>query len=101
MSYWVVKTEEGMDQPLTRADSFTQFVREHETPLRHALIAECGGERGREAAADAFAYGWEHWDRVAGLANPVGYLALDEMSSGNAETLRGSACGPNPTTGAE
>jgi RNA polymerase sigma-70 factor (ECF subfamily) len=25
-------------------------------------------------SAEALAYGWEHWDRVAGLDNPAGYL---------------------------
>ncbi|HUF14259.1 MAG TPA: sigma-70 family RNA polymerase sigma factor [Acidimicrobiia bacterium] len=28
---------------------------------------------GREATAEAFAYAWEHWDRVAGMDNPAGY----------------------------
>lgn len=49
-------------------------MRAHERSLRHALIASCGGEAGREATADALAYGWEHWDRVSSLDNPVGYL---------------------------
>jgi DNA-directed RNA polymerase specialized sigma24 family protein len=42
--------------------------------LRHALIAAYGNERGREAAAEAWAYAWEHWDRVRGMAHPVPYL---------------------------
>jgi RNA polymerase sigma-70 factor (ECF subfamily) len=29
---------------------------------------------GREAAAEALAYGWEHWDRISGMENPTGYL---------------------------
>lgn len=49
-------------------------MRKHERSLRHALIAACGGEAGREATADALAYGWEHWERVSSLENPVGYL---------------------------
>jgi RNA polymerase sigma factor (sigma-70 family) len=58
----------------TKADSFTEFVRETERPLRVALGAAFGPERGREAAADALAYGWEHWDRIASMDNPAGYL---------------------------
>ena len=28
----------------------------------------------REATVEALSYGWEHWARVAAMANPVGYL---------------------------
>lgn len=42
--------------------------------LRGALCAALGADVGREAAADAMAYGWEHWDRVSGMENPIGYL---------------------------
>ena len=58
----------------TRADSFTVFVTETERRLRHALTAAFGPERGREAAAEALAYGWEHWDRIRDMENPAGYL---------------------------
>jgi RNA polymerase sigma-70 factor (ECF subfamily) len=56
------------------ANEFTDFVHEHEPRLRHALIAACGGETGREAACEALAYGWEHWDRIKRMDNPGGYL---------------------------
>ncbi len=55
-------------------ESFTVFAREVEPRLRHALTAALGQELGHEAAAEAMAYGWEHWDRVQGLENPAGYL---------------------------
>jgi RNA polymerase sigma factor (sigma-70 family) len=55
-------------------DAFEAFVAAHERRLRQALTATFGIERGREAAADALAYAWEHWERVAAMANPVGYL---------------------------
>lgn len=58
----------------TKADSFTEFVTETEERLRIALIATHGPDRGREAAAEALAYGWENWDRVRTLENPAGYL---------------------------
>jgi DNA-directed RNA polymerase specialized sigma24 family protein len=60
------------DEP--RADSFTEFVIATELLLRRALTAAFGPERGREAAAEALACGWEHWDRIQGMANPAGYL---------------------------
>jgi DNA-directed RNA polymerase specialized sigma24 family protein len=58
----------------TRTDRFTEFARDAEPRLRHALCAAFGPELGREAAAEALAFGWEHWDRVAKKANPIGYL---------------------------
>ena len=58
----------------TRSKTFSAFVEEHEARLRHALTARFGLDVGKEAAADALAYGWEHWNRVASMENPVGYL---------------------------
>jgi DNA-directed RNA polymerase specialized sigma24 family protein len=40
----------------------------------HALTAAFGPELGREGAAEALAYGWEHWDRIGEMKNPAGYL---------------------------
>ena len=57
-----------------RVDEFTEFVREHEPRLRQALVAARGTQVGRDAACDALAYGWEHWDRIRVLDNPIGYL---------------------------
>lgn len=56
------------------SDAFEVFVKAHERRLRQALTATLGIDGGREAAADALAYAWEHWERVAGMENPVGYL---------------------------
>lgn len=58
----------------TKADSFTEFVTAHEKRLRVALTAAHGPERGREAAAEALAYGWEHWERIRVMENAAGYL---------------------------
>lgn len=58
----------------TRVDSFREFFEGTEARLRHALTASLGFEVGKEAAAEAFAYGWEHWDRVRTMDNPAGYL---------------------------
>jgi DNA-directed RNA polymerase specialized sigma24 family protein len=56
------------------SESFTVFARDVEPRLRYALTASLGQDLGHEAAAEALAYGWEHWDRVRSLSNPVGYL---------------------------
>ena len=66
----------------SRVNGFTEFVTEHEPRLRESLIAVCGGQVGRDAAAEALIYGWEHWDRVRGMENPVGYLFRVGVSRG-------------------
>jgi DNA-directed RNA polymerase specialized sigma24 family protein len=38
------------------------------------LSATLGLETGREAAAEALAYGWEHWERIREMENSIGYL---------------------------
>ena len=58
----------------TKTDSFVEFVSDVEGGLRHAMTAAFGTERGREAVAEALAYGWEHWDHIEGMDNPAGYL---------------------------
>lgn len=55
-------------------DMFTEFARVAEPRLRRSLSAGFGSEIGREAAAEALAYGWENWSRVEDMANPTGYL---------------------------
>lgn len=57
-----------------RVDTFTAFAREVEPRIRHALIATCGLEAAEDATAEALLYGWEHWERVAQMDNPAGYL---------------------------
>lgn len=54
--------------------SFESFVLRHELGLRRALVAAVGVEAGLDAASEALAYGWEHWDRLQGMENPGGYL---------------------------
>lgn len=63
-----------MREEVAAAETFTDFVRSTESRLRRALVAQYGPEVGREAAADALLYGWENWDRVRAMKNPVGYL---------------------------
>ena len=67
------------------SESFRLFVKESEPRLRHALVAVFGQERGREAVAEAFAFGWEHWGRVSVMDNPVGYFVSGGQVSNRAE----------------
>jgi RNA polymerase sigma-70 factor (ECF subfamily) len=53
---------------------FERFFADAEPRLRRALVATYGADRGRDAAAEALAYGWQNWERVRELENPVGYL---------------------------
>lgn len=56
------------------ADTFTEFARVAEPRLRLALGAAFGFDVAQEATAEAMAFAWEHWDRVAKSANPLGYV---------------------------
>ena len=56
------------------AGDFESFFASAEPSLRRALVAGFGGECGREATAEALAYGWREWGRVSTLENPAGYL---------------------------
>ena len=58
----------------TVVDSFTEWVRDTEPRLRHALTASFGSQLGKEATADALAHAWDHWDRVSMKDNPLGYV---------------------------
>jgi DNA-directed RNA polymerase specialized sigma24 family protein len=54
--------------------SFTRFVEDAGWRIQAALAAGFGRQAGVEAAAEAIAYGWEHWDRIAAMENPAGYV---------------------------
>jgi RNA polymerase sigma factor (sigma-70 family) len=58
----------------TSRDGFEEFVRETEPQLRRALVAAYGSEAGRDAAAEALAYAWEHWEKLQNIRNLPGYL---------------------------
>jgi len=60
------------DETLTR--TFAAFVEDAGARLQDALGAMFGAQAGRDAAADALAYGWEHWERISGIENPGGSL---------------------------
>ena len=41
---------------------------------RREARAAVGHDLGRDATAEALAYGWEHWERIEQMENPIGYL---------------------------
>jgi RNA polymerase sigma factor (sigma-70 family) len=55
-------------------EEFTRFVEQFEARLRHALIGTCGIDRAHDAAAEGFAYAWQHWARVRTMSNREGYV---------------------------
>jgi DNA-directed RNA polymerase specialized sigma24 family protein len=57
-----------------REGEFEEFVRTTEPGLRRALVGHLAREAVADALAEAFAYAWEHWDRVMRLEHPTGYL---------------------------
>lgn len=61
-----------MQDETTKA--YSEFVRDLEPRLRHALIGAVGPDTARDATAEALAYGWENWDRLERMENPAGYL---------------------------
>ncbi len=63
-----------MVKSVRETTDFTTFVKEVEPKVRYALVAAYGPDRGLEATAEAFAYAWEHWDRIHSMDNPAGYV---------------------------
>jgi DNA-directed RNA polymerase specialized sigma24 family protein len=53
---------------------FDDFAATAGPRLRATLLAAFGPEVGLDAAAEALAYGWEHWARLSTMDNPAGYL---------------------------
>ncbi len=54
--------------------TFDEFARRDAARLRAGLVAAYGPDIGADAAAEAMAYAFEHWERVGAMANPAGYL---------------------------
>ena len=53
---------------------FRAWVAVAEPRLRRAYAGVRGPDDARDAVAEALAYAWEHWDRVAAMDNGVGYV---------------------------
>ena len=56
------------------SDEFDRFVNDAQPRLVRALVGCVGVEEAADAAAEALAYAFEHWDRVRAMENPAGYL---------------------------
>jgi DNA-directed RNA polymerase specialized sigma24 family protein len=63
------------------AAAFAEFAERRGPDLRRVLVARYGVEIGVEAAADALAYAWERWAKVAAMESPMGYLVRVGQSS--------------------
>jgi RNA polymerase sigma-70 factor (ECF subfamily) len=61
-------------RPRPGSSEFSAFVHRTEPKLLQALVATYGPVDGREAAVDALSWAWEHWDRLDGVSNEIGYL---------------------------
>jgi DNA-directed RNA polymerase specialized sigma24 family protein len=72
----------------SEAGDFDAFFAAYEPQVRRALVATYGAERGREAAAEAFAWAWEHRDTLAGIDRPVGYLYRVGQSKSRPRRIR-------------
>lgn len=59
---------------VTAMRGFDEFVADARPRLQRAFVGSYGVDRAAEATAEALAWGWEHWDQVQLMDNPVGYL---------------------------
>ena len=55
-------------------DQFDEFVIRTEPKLRRALTGCLARDAVPDALAKAFAYAWEHRDRIMRMEHPTGYL---------------------------
>ena len=76
--------------------AFERFVNEVEPGLRRALAGHLPVAAVPDALSEAFAYAWEHWDSVAALDNPGGYLFRVAQSRSRCRRT-GVPEGPDPS----
>lgn len=58
----------------TAEEEFTSFMRDTQPKVLVALSAAFGPDAAGDASAEAFAYAWLNWDRVAAMENAAGYV---------------------------
>lgn len=63
-----------MPDYLLPTNDFEDFARLAEPRLRRAFLGAVGIDRMPDAIAEALGYGWEHWEEVREMENPLGYL---------------------------
>jgi DNA-directed RNA polymerase specialized sigma24 family protein len=79
--------------------TFDDFLAENQARLTAGLVAAYGPEVGQEVAAEAVAYGWQHWDRLETMDNPVGYLYRVGQSAARSHHRPAGYLPATPTTG--
>jgi RNA polymerase sigma-70 factor (ECF subfamily) len=55
-------------------NAFTEWARDAEPRIRHALTAAFGVDVGKDATAEALAVAWQRWATIRAMTNPVGYV---------------------------
>ena len=79
---------------MTAHGDFDLFVARIEPGLRRALAGHCAIDEVPDALAEAFAYAWQHWDRVSGMDSPSGFLYRVAQSRSR-QRRAGSLPGPD------
>ena len=74
---------------------FEVFVRDTEPRLRRGLTGHVPIDVVGDAVAEAYAYAWEHWERVRVMGSPVGYL-FRVAQSRSRRRMAGVLPGPDP-----
>jgi DNA-directed RNA polymerase specialized sigma24 family protein len=74
---------------------FDQFVGRVEPGLRRALAGHRPIDEVPDALAEAFAYAWQHWDQVALMESPGGFLFRVAQSRSRPRRA-GALPGPDP-----
>jgi RNA polymerase sigma factor (sigma-70 family) len=74
MSVHVGEPGTGASVGIEPTADFDTFAHRCGPDVRRVLVARYGLDVGIEATADALAYAWERWERVAQMENPTGYL---------------------------
>src|SRR5690554_6010063 len=65
----------GLEAEMTRGDDeFERFAAEVRPRLIRAFVPIRGIEGAADAASEALAHGFEHWDEVRTMTNPSGWL---------------------------
>lgn len=80
---------------------FERFAEVAEQRLSLAFAAAYGPELGVEATSEALAYGWEHWDRLERMENPIGYLYRVGQSKVRRFRWRRAPIAPLPSPAAD
>lgn len=75
---------------------FDKFVAVVRPRLARAFAAAYGIDRGQEALAEAMGYAWEHFEVVAAMENPAGYLY--RVGQSRSRPRRRSAAFPAPAS---